>query len=381
MSSLKTVTLIVVMAAVGYGVYTSLHKRPPAEPPATLPENWAAGPDVQMPATATNVPPVALTPGTASPPPFVTGGNSATSAPLPLGPAPLPLGGSPGSPSGTVQATYGVGINPLAPPTGTGGEEGLAVANDSIGANSGGAKPASGDTHAQFVRAFEAAQLQADLGKLAEAHLELSQWYDHPDLSDVDGRQLAQMLDRLAGTVIYSHKHHLLEKPYEVKPGETLDQIAQQHQVPWQLLAKINGIDDPASVRPGETLKVVRGPFNAVVDARQYRLTLFLQGRYAGRFAIGLGRDAPLREGDFSVCGVLDNPIYRGSDVTIEPGDPNNPYGRVFIDLGSQFGIHGTNDPRNIGTSSGRGCIMLRSEDIAHVQNILSVGSRVIVRR
>jgi hypothetical protein len=221
----------------------------------------------------------------------------------------------------------------------------------------------------------------ADTGKLAEAHLELSQWYDHPELSDGESRQLIEMLDRLAGTVIYSHKHHLLEKPYQVKAGQTLQQIAEEHQVPWQLLAKINGLGDPAALRPDETLKVLRGPFDAVVDVPRYRLTLFLQGRYAGRFAIGLGRDAPAGSGDFEVQGVVDNPIYRGPDMVIPAGDPNNPYGRVLIDLGNQWLIHAASDPRSIGATSGRGCILLKSQDIAHVQDILTVGSRVVVRR
>jgi lipoprotein-anchoring transpeptidase ErfK/SrfK len=287
---------------------------------------------------------------------------------------------------GAARAVYGNGAAasiPSALPTGPRGDEGVAVIDDRTPAADASkvATSAAGDIHLQFARAFDAAQVQADTGKLAEAHLELSQWYDHPELAPGESRQLIEMLDRLAGTVIYSHRHHLLEKPYQVKPGQTLQQIAEEHQVPWQLLAKVNGLEDPAAIRPGDSLKVLRGPFHAVVDARNLRLTLFLQGRYAGRFPIGLGRDAPAGEGDFEVTGVVDNPIYRGPDMVVQQGDPNNPYGRVWIDLGNQWGIHGTNDPRNVGANTGRGCILLKSQDIAHVQDILSVGSRVIVRR
>ena len=405
MNSLKTITLVAVMAAVGYGVYSSLNKRPPAEPPVAMPEDWNSGPQVQLPATSTNTPPVTLTPGTGGAPPFVQSpaaenpfpsstGNAATpQMPSPLGGALDPALSSPLAPAsapttsvtpplpGTVQASYGDGPNSTMP-TGPRGNEGYAVTGDQPLPNSS-ADAAVGDIHTQFGRAFDAAQVQADLGKLSEAHLELSQWYDHPELSEGESRQLIEMLDRLAGTVIYSHRHHLLEKPYETKPGETLEQIAQQHQVPWQLLAKINGLDDPAAVRPGQPLKVLRGPFNAVVDARNYRLTLFLQGRYAGRFPIGVGRDMPKGDGsnDFEVQGVYANPIYRGQDIVIPAQDPTNPYGRVWIDLGQQMGIHGTNDPQQVGTNTGRGCILLRPADITHVQDILTVGSRVLVRR
>lgn len=402
MNTLKTMTLVAVMAAVGYGVYSSLHKRPPAEPPAAVPENWDSGPQVQLPTAGTSTPPVTLTPGPASAPPFVQSppaGPQDTSNPGNSGmpQMPSPLGGSldpalsapttqnsqtPPLP-GAAQASYGMaGANP-ALPTGPRGNEGFAIAGDQPLTNqpADDGLSASGDIHTQFAHAFDAAKVQADLGKLAEAHLELSQWYDRPDLSEGESRQLIEMLDRLAGTVIYSHRHHLLEQPYEVKPGETLEQISQQHQVPWQLLAKINGLDDPASLRAGQSLKVVRGPFNAVVDARNYQLTLFLQGRYAGRFPIGLGRDMPAGDGDFEVQGVIADPIYRGADIVVQARDPHNPYGRVWINLGNQMGIHGTNDPQQVGTNTGRGCILLKPADIAHVQDILTVGSRVIVRR
>jgi lipoprotein-anchoring transpeptidase ErfK/SrfK len=373
-NSLKTMTLVAVMAAVGYGVYTSLHKRPPAAPPVALPENWQAGPQVQLPTAGTTTPPVSLMPGTAAAPPSV---ETPQAAPAVAQPAP-PL---PAAPPPVAQATYGAPANP-ATSAPVPGEEGVAVAADQAGAPVSPAPASAEDIHTQFARAFDAAQVQADLGKLPEAQLELSQWYDHPGLSEGESRQLIEMLDRLAGTVIYSHKHHLLERPYEVKPGETLEQIAQQHQVPWQLLAKINGIDDPATVQPGRTLKVVRGPFDAVVDAKHLRLTLFLAGRYAGRFAIGVGRDMPpLATDDFEVRAVVANPVFHGQDMVVKAGDPNNPLGRIWIDLGNQVGIHGTNDPQHVGANTGRGCILLKPADISHVQDILTVGSRVIIRR
>ena len=392
MNSLKTIALVAVMAAVGYGVYTSLHKRPPAEPPAGLPENWAAGPQVQLPAVESSTLPVALSPGSAAAPPFMEGaaGTPPTAAGVAASASPAaPIAATPSNPSAatpaTAQAVYGTPGAPSAQatiPAGPRGDEGFAVADDRAASlEPGKAVMSAGDIHVQFARAFDAAQVQADTGKLAEAHLDLSQWYDHPELSEGQTRQLVEMLDRLAGTVIYSHRHHLLEKPYQVKPGQSLQQIAEEHQVPWQLLAKINGLTDPAAIRPGDPLKVVRGPFDAVVDARNYRLTLFLQGRYAGRFSIGLGRDTPSGEGDFEVHGVVDNPVYRGADVVVPAGDPGNPIGRIWIDLGNQWGIHGTNDPRSVGTNTGRGCILLKAPDIAHVQDILTVGSRVIVRR
>ena len=66
-------------------------------------------------------------------------------------------------------------------------------------------------------------------------------------------------------------------------PGR-LETIAAQYNVPWQLLAKINGIEDPNRLKPGDELKVVRGPFSAIVELDKRQLTLIVEDCYAGRF-------------------------------------------------------------------------------------------------
>src|SRR6185295_11612914 len=116
-----------------------------------------------------------------------------------------------------------------------------------------------------FAAAWKTAQAQLNDGQLTEAHMNLSLWYDDPRTTEAERRQLNDLLDQLAGTVIYSTQN-LLEQPFVARPGDTLQTIADDYHVPWQLLAKINGIDDPARVRPGDQIKVLRGPFSAVIS-------------------------------------------------------------------------------------------------------------------
>jgi lipoprotein-anchoring transpeptidase ErfK/SrfK len=173
----------------------------------------------------------------------------------------------------------------------------------------------------------------------------------------------------------------MLEDVYSVQPGDTLERVAERYNVPWQLLAKINGIADPQHVRAGDQLKVVRGPFDAMVNLQKYELTLFLRGRYAGRFRIGIGQDQSTPDGEFSVKNKVANPTYYGPNQVIGADDPNNPLGERWIDLGNQIGIHGTNDPRSIGQAESRGCIRLSPGDVEDVYDILSIGSKVVIRR
>lgn len=243
----------------------------------------------------------------------------------------------------------------------------------------------NGDLRVQFAAAMQAAEVSLAQGRLAEVHLELSQWYGEPTLAPEEEQQLTDLLDQLAGTVIYS-RQHLLEPAYEVQPGDTLERIADHYQVPWQLLANINGIRDPRQVRQGDQLKVVKGPFHALVNLQKFELVLNVGARYAGKFRIGIGMDQQLPDGDFVVLKKVVNPTYYG-DTVIDANDPNNPLGEYALDLGDRILIHGTNDPQSIGRAESRGCIRLDNRDIKDIFEILTAksdrneGSKVNIRR
>ena len=246
-----------------------------------------------------------------------------------------------------------------------------AVATEEPAATS--AAPAS-----TFQVAVETAQRQIKEEQPYDALYTLSLIFGDPGLSADESRTLYGMLDPLAGKVIYS-KEHLLEPGYQVQRGEDLFAIAKRMHVPHQLLQNINGIKDPTLLRAGSTLKVVQGPFRAEVDLSSNELILFLGKLYAGRFPISVGNEPAPRPGEFEVRGKETGKAYYGpSGATFEVNHPNNPYGRHWLDLGSQFCIHGTS---SIGENHAMGCVSLSPVDAGDVFGILSVGSRVLFRR
>jgi lipoprotein-anchoring transpeptidase ErfK/SrfK len=233
----------------------------------------------------------------------------------------------------------------------------------------------------EFLELLQIARTKLDGGSWGEAHRVLTTWYGDPKLTAEESTMLIDLLDQIAGTAIYS-RQHLVEAPHTVLPGETLQQIAESYNVPPQLLAKINGIRDPQSLRPDQQLKVVRGPFHAIVRLDSHELTLMVNGCYAGRFPIGIGTDHSQLEGTYLVKEKEPNPTYYGPNgMTIGAEDPRNPLGKRWIGLGDQIGIHGTNDPQNIGRDQAAGSICLGDRDIEDVFDILSVGSRVLIQR
>jgi lipoprotein-anchoring transpeptidase ErfK/SrfK len=243
------------------------------------------------------------------------------------------------------------------------------------------AAPAAGPGSGEFAAAIQAAQRDLETGQLAAALRQLTPWYASAQLSPPQQQHLQSLLDQVAGTVVYSTQNHL-EHPYEVQPGERLESIGEKYQVPWQLLAKINGIADPAALQPGERLKVVRGPFEAEVSLQRRELVLrTADGLYAGRFPVGLGAENPPQEGSFAVSDKVENPVYYGREKSIAAEDPSNPLGERWIGLGRQMAIHGTNDPQAIGRTDLPGWISLREQDVEEVFDILSLGSRVTIVR
>ncbi len=356
MNSLKTVFIVIVLAVLAGAVYVLVNDNATRTPPPEVADGWSGSADVQMPDSLTGQAPFAPAGSGASvDSSMATSGGMAPPFAAPSSSFDAPDGGTapPFTPNAAADLDGQVSL-----PTGPIESSESALA----GTLQGAVRTAFGDF-------LQSAREDLANGKLTEVHQELSLWYDSPQLSPEESRQLTDLLDEVAGSVVYS-REHLLERPYRVQSGDTLQRIGRKFGVPWQLLAKINSIDDPENLEPEQELKVLRGPFEAVVHLDRHEMTVMLRGLYAGRFPIGVGRDQESLEGTFFV-----------EDKVPQSHDPSGPLGRYWIKLNDRIGIHGTNDPRNVGASGGPGSICLEDRDIEDVHDILSIGSRVQILR
>ncbi len=224
---------------------------------------------------------------------------------------------------------------------------------------------------------IEAANAQIRAGKLLEAHRILSRIYwSNPELRG----QIAQGIKRTADSIYFAAQPHYME-PYVVESGDQLQRIAGKYQVPWEYLARLNEVD-PHRIRAGRELKVIKGPFSAVVELGDFSLTVHAHGYYVRRYPVGIGRDGATPEGTFRVVNKVVNPQYTDPDGRVFDGDdPANPLGERWIDLGSGYGIHGTINPKSIGKAESRGCVRLTNADVEEVFDMLSLGSEVTIRR
>lgn len=370
MNALKQLVLLAVLCGVSYGVYRALYKQGPLEAPPGVDTQWVNPPEVKLgeqitgPGSSTSNSTAGHGPNMLSP----AGGNAPKFGGAAVGGNAPPFASIKPSPTTNHDRGAGSGLASPFP----------AMSSANSGAATNGLNSAAGGS--PFSVAMRDVQTRLDSGRLAEALKELSAWINSPQMTPAEDAQLQDLLAQLAGTVVYSREHHLAAA-YAVQPGETLEQIAKKHGVTPELLGKINGIDDPTKLNAGEPLKVMRGPFTAIVHLQKRRLILMVDGAYAGSFELaGMGRDAPNLEGEYTVSRKTVRPIYNGPTGEIPSGDPANPLGTLLIALGNECAIYDAEGARATADEP-RGSIRLSLADMSELYDILSDGSRVVIRR
>lgn len=330
---------------------SSMAGLPPATPPTTT--NAATAPAVPL-----DAPPTYLSAVSAPPP---VAGPAAASTDLMAPPSSGPIAHPAAAPPQTL-ASSSPPLDPRQPPPPA-------------------SFPIEPAPSAAFASAWADAHDKLAAGRYAEALAVLSSWHDDPSLGLEESQRLEDLLGQLAGTVIYSQQDLLLP-PYVVQPGETLPTIAAPLAVPWQLLAKINGVSDPARLVPGESLKLVRGPFDAIVSVSRRRLSLQVAGNYAGSFPVVVGRQIRERVGS-AVPVIASQP---GESPAPDPGSATQVAwtqpGTRSITLADGLMIQGVTDPATVSEDTIQGTnLIVADRDLAELVDILGQGSRVLVRQ
>lgn len=196
-----------------------------------------------------------------------------------------------------------------------------------------------------------------------------------------------------------------LTEHYTVQRGDSLARIASRQGlgVDWRFIQRINRMSDPNRLQVGQTLKLVRGPFHAVVHKSEYRLDLYAGNPvppgtssgtrpdgvepgwiYIRSFPVGLGEYGLTPVGNFVVRenSKLINPAWTNprTGEQFRGGDPENPIGDrwlgiVGVDDATSayqgYGLHGTVEPESIGQDMSMGCVRLLPGDIALVWEML----------
>jgi L,D-transpeptidase ErfK/SrfK len=186
-----------------------------------------------------------------------------------------------------------------------------------------------------------------------------------------------------------------------VKRGESLIEIAREHNVGFNAIAAANPGLDPFVPTPGAPLTIptawilprAAAPGTLVVNVSEMRLYHFPTARGAPlTFPVGVGMDewkTPL--GTFTVVSKTTNPAWyppasvRREDPELParvPPGPDNPLGTHALRLSEgSILIHGTDQPYGVGRKASHGCIRLYPEDIPRLFDLVPLKTRVTMVR
>jgi lipoprotein-anchoring transpeptidase ErfK/SrfK len=132
-------------------------------------------------------------------------------------------------------------------------------------------------------------------------------------------------------------------------------------------------------------------PGTIVVRTNERRLYYVLGGGQAIRYPVGVGRAGKQWAGTSYIDRKYVRPAWSPPAVVrhdhpnlpnvIAGGSPHNPMGVAAMSLaGSEYAIHGTNQPGSIGHFVSYGCIRMFNEDITDLFSRVSVGTQVVVQ-
>ena len=211
-------------------------------------------------------------------------------------------------------------------------------------------------------------------GEALEVLRQLSKFYGNSRFTAEESSELVDILVLAAREVIYS-QNSFRDPPYTIQAGDTLEKIAAEYQIPKEFIILVNGLQADAPLQPGTQLKVIRGPFHALVYLDRHEMLLTLDGLFAGRFWIGIGGELIQKNSDFSFAGS--SVIQNGTnsipccDFTKLAGEPG---------CAESLKIQACTDPNAIGGSAPTGSILMSLTDVQSLSAILGPKSELLMR-
>ncbi|WP_413990809.1 L,D-transpeptidase [Labrys okinawensis] len=132
-------------------------------------------------------------------------------------------------------------------------------------------------------------------------------------------------------------------------------------------------------------------PGTIIVETEDRFLYLVQDNKTAIRYGIGVGREGFQWSGLLKISRKQEWPDWRPPPEMIKrqpylprfmAGGPGNPLGARALYLGgTDYRIHGTNQPETIGYAVSSGCIRLVNPDVINLYDRVPVGTRVVVRQ
>ncbi|MBM3253262.1 MAG: LysM peptidoglycan-binding domain-containing protein [Candidatus Omnitrophica bacterium] len=166
---------------------------------------------------------------------------------------------------------------------------------------------------------------------------------------------------------------------YEVKFGDTLNSIARKFNTTAELIIRANNLTNP-NIKTAMKLKIQTSKFSILIDKSENTLALKSNDEIIKLYPIATGSNNSTPTGAFKIINKLVNPPWYTEKGIIPPQSPENILGTRWLGLSkSGYGIHGTTEPKTIGSQCTLGCVRMLNQNVEELYSILPVGTEVTI--
>lgn len=173
------------------------------------------------------------------------------------------------------------------------------------------------------------------------------------------------------------------DQMYTIQRGDSIWKLERQLKVPGDLIVGINNLN-PKRLSVGQQIKVPQLKPSLVVDKTQRTLTLRNGNAFLKKYRVGISStEKRVPAGEYRVAEKYEKGyeyVDPETGTSIKPGDPANPLGTRFLQLRRDIGIHGTNDPEQVGKYVSKGTIALKNEDVEELYSLVGKDTPVTIK-
>ena len=192
-------------------------------------------------------------------------------------------------------------------------------------------------------------------------------------------KEIQDKIEKINMEIIFSTHQDKCSQKYIVKAKDVLSKIAKKHKTTVNLIKRSNGLKSD-TIRLGQKLKVNICSFSIVVDKSQNTLLLKRNGEVVKTYIVSTGKDGNTPVGKFMIVNKLVKPTWFRTGAVIPPDSPENVLGSRWLGFDLKgYGIHGTNDPDNLGKQITLGCVRMRNEDVDELFDMVPMRTEVVI--
>lgn len=166
---------------------------------------------------------------------------------------------------------------------------------------------------------------------------------------------------------------------YKVEPGDTLLKIARRFGTTVDLIKNSNSLENDI-IQMHSKLKVSTARYRISVDKSRNILTVFSDDTIVKTYLVSTGKNDSTPVGSFKIVNRLKDPVWYKQGAIVPAESPDNILGSRWLGLSENgYGIHGTTDPKSVGTQATQGCIRMFNSDVEELYIIIPIGTEVTI--